>query len=137
MPADHVRRTRSVVVNVCLLAGSILFALLLSEFFLRYIINPRQVEFFQQMKLGDETSQPDVSWIEDNSAGWTMPANESFWYVSSHGEFRVKVITDEHGNRKPESAVKEANPTRKILFIGDSVTAAYEVAYDKTFRAAG
>jgi hypothetical protein len=79
-----------------------------------------------------------LAWREDPVLGWIIRDNQEFEHVSPYGEFKGIVFTGEHGIRVPSPEFqipKKQNTERRILFIGDSVTASYEVDYEDTFVA--
>ncbi|MDC1532066.1 SGNH/GDSL hydrolase family protein [Amylibacter sp.] len=73
------------------------------------------------------------TWYQsDNIAGRTHKANYSGMWGGPLDEFYVKVTTGKNGERN-SSKSNCKNITKKILFIGDSTTAGFEVKDSDTF----
>jgi len=82
-------------------------------------------------------SKPSVFWRHDPLLGWSHMPNSRGTYVGPKPwpvEFSTPVEINSDGLRGPE--VTPVPPGgRRVLFIGDSMLAAFEVPYEKTFPA--
>jgi len=82
-------------------------------------------------------SKPSVFWQDDPLLGWSHKPNSRGTYVGPKPwpvEFSTAVEINSDGLRGPDVApVPEGG--KRVLFIGDSMLAAFEVEYDKTFAA--
>ncbi|AKM81067.1 MAG: hypothetical protein UT13_C0001G0105 [Candidatus Pacebacteria bacterium GW2011_GWF2_38_9] len=111
--------------NLLLIFVSLLFSLILFEFYLRIIKYPYQG--CEEVQLASE------SWLgEFNKAtGWSY--KKSFSYYEDNGKFEYHF--DKNGIRV-ESENYEINHDKKIIaFIGDSVTFGEELSFKDTFPA--
>lgn len=85
--------------------------------------------------LHDTYSKPELFWRYDALLGWSHEPNASGVYVGPRPfpiEFQGKVHLNSMGLRGPEIAPLPAGGLR-VLFLGDSVVAGFEVDDDKTF----
>lgn len=114
------KRFRAVYLKLALLFFSLVLALFSIEFGLRIFL-PQQLVLIR----------PDI-WVPVEGLGWQYAKNLDTTVNS--GERTVRLITDEQGNR-----IGHNHPplpqARKVLFIGDSFTTAYQVEYEDTFTA--
>jgi hypothetical protein len=120
------------LVNALLAIVSLAVGLVLAEVALRYFFKPRAV-LTRQLLTGLGVTDSDQAWQGHSDLGWMIKPNQTFRHVSPFGEFDMAVRTDGLGFRVPLDRDPPANADRTILFLGDSVTAAYEVAYEQTF----
>jgi len=82
-------------------------------------------------------SKPSIFWRHDSLLGWSHQPDSSGTYVGPRPwpiEFRTPVRINSEGLRGPEITALPPDGVR-ILFLGDSVVAAFEVAYESTFVA--
>ncbi len=78
--------------------------------------------------------RPDI-WQPDDGLGWTQRSGVDT--VVNTGERPVRLLTDDQGHRvghRPGRGVR-AEPTRRILALGDSYLVALQVDYAQTFTA--
>lgn len=106
--ASRVRRSREWLIRGGLLAGTLFFALILFEIFLR--VSGIQPDFFAQL-------DPQVS-------AQYIPGKKG-WNVYPSGRQWVEI--NSHGYRDHEWAVEKPPGTVRIAFLGDSYIAAMEV----------
>ena len=126
--------TKSALLNAMLVIVSTIVTLATAEFALRTVIKPRAV-LTREMLTGLGVSDAEQNWDRDPDLGWIIKPNETFHHINPAGEFNVEVRTDEQRFRIPLTGAKAEPVDRTILFIGDSVTAAYEVEYEQSFVA--
>ncbi|MCH7708531.1 MAG: hypothetical protein IH884_08560 [Myxococcales bacterium] len=85
----------------------------------------------------DTYSRPSVFWIHDPLLGWVHEPNSVGTYVGPRPwpiEFEASVKINSLGLRGPEvTDVPEGG--YRVLVLGDSLTAAFEVEYEETFAA--
>ena len=85
----------------------------------------------------DVHSKPSIFWIHDDLLGWRHEPNAKGVYVGPRPwpvEFDAEVRINSLGLRGPE--VEDVPPGGyRVLVIGDSLTAAFEVSYPQTFTA--
>ncbi len=85
----------------------------------------------------DTYSRPSVFWIHDPLLGWVHEPNSVGTYVGPRPwpvEFEATVKINSLGLRGPEvTDVPEGG--YRVLVLGDSLTAAFEVEYEETFAA--
>lgn len=89
------------------------------------------------LPLYDVYSKPEVFWTKDPLLGWSLEPGSKGWYVGPRPfpiSFRARVRINSLGLRGPEVA-PVADGGRRVLFLGDSQTAGFEVAEDRTFAA--
>ena len=100
------------------------------------LYKPRAV-MTHQILLGFGVTDADQNWERSADLGWMVKSNATFEHVSPAGEFNIRIRTGPHGLRVPldETVEDSSEADRTILFVGDSVTAGYEVQYDQTFVA--
>jgi len=125
---------KSVLLNAMLVVVSTIVSLAVAELALRTIIRPRAV-LTREMLRGLGVSDAEQNWDRDPDLGWVIKPNQTFRHVNPAGEFNIEVRTDERRFRIPLTGAKAEPADRTILFIGDSVTAAYEVEYEQSFVA--
>lgn len=85
----------------------------------------------------DVYSKPSVFWQHDDRLGWVHEPGASGVYVGPRPfpiEFQTPVTINSIGLRGPEVGPREEGEYR-ILVLGDSVVAGFEVAYQDTFCA--
>ncbi len=105
---------------------SLFLVLGLCELALRYVIKPRSV-LIDRLQRGQVTTDPDLVWDRHEQLGWIVRPNSDFWFESPFREFRARVVTDGDGFRVRDGNSAARVPGGTVLFVGDSVTAAYEV----------
>ncbi len=66
-------------------------------------------------------------WEHDPILGWKYAANSEGYFSSKNNGFRNKVRTNSKGLRDDEYTYKKDEGTRRILLLGDSVVAGFEV----------
>jgi len=78
---------------------------------------------------------PDSFEVSDPNYGWRMPANISGSYLNvlCLGEFTTRVTINGQGLHDVEHAYEPALDVYRILFVGDSMVAAFEVPLEQTF----
>lgn len=85
--------------------------------------------------LYDVYSKPEIFWVHDDLLGWRHDRGVSGRYVGPRPfpvEFDAEVEINSLGMRGPEIAPRPPDGVR-ILFLGDSVVAGFEVPYAQTF----
>lgn len=85
----------------------------------------------------DVYSKPSIFWRHDDLLGWSHVPGAEGTYVGPRPwpvQFRTPVTINSIGLRGPEVADLPPGGYR-IVMLGDSLVAAFEVAYDKTFAA--
>lgn len=111
---------RKAVVNGALLVASLTIGALLAEGLVR-VLAPQQVII----------KRPDI-WRGSDSLGWTHRPNVNT--TLNTGERTVRVYTDSLGRRVGAgNRANRAGSARRILFLGDSYTEAFQVAYEDSF----
>ena len=71
-------------------------------------------------------------WEPDDQLGWVNIPNASGW-ESCYGECQVQVSINSLGMRDTETTYEKADDQRRILFLGDSITAGMQVPLEDTF----
>lgn len=87
--------------------------------------------------LYDLYSKPSLFWQHDEQLGWSHQPGAEGAYVGPRPfpiEFEAPVRINERGLRGPEIGPRAPGELR-LLFLGDSVVAGFEVAWDDTFVA--
>jgi lysophospholipase L1-like esterase len=82
-------------------------------------------------------SHPEIFWQRDELLGWSHEPNAQGTYVGPRPwpvEFEALVEINSLGLRGPEIAELPANGYR-VLFLGDSLVAGFEVPYEESFEA--
>jgi hypothetical protein len=82
-------------------------------------------------------SKSSTLWIADSELGWHHEPNSSDVFVGPRPwpiEFETSIHINSLGLRGPEVPPRDEDDIR-LLFLGDSIVAAMEVEYDKTFPA--
>lgn len=126
---------RSLLANSLLFVASLIASLVAAELVLRLVIKPRAV-MTRQLLFDLGVTDSDQNWQRDAELGWMIKPSASFRHTSPFGEFDQEIRTDELGLRIPlHDKQQHPGAERTILFVGDSATAAYEVAYEDTFVA--
>lgn len=85
--------------------------------------------------LYDIYSKPEIFWVHDDQLGWRHDRNVAGRYVGPRPfpiEFESEVSINSFGLRGPEIAPLPEGGLR-ILFLGDSMVAAFEVPYEASF----
>jgi lysophospholipase L1-like esterase len=80
-------------------------------------------------------SHPEQFWQKDELLGWSLRPDSKGKYIGPRPwpvEFEAMVEINSQGLRGPEIGERPAGGVR-ILFLGDSAVAAFEVPYEKTF----
>ena len=80
-------------------------------------------------------SKPEAFWQRDPVLGWRLQANSEGTYVGPRPFpilFRTPIRINSHGLRGPEIE-PVADGGHRVLFLGDSQTAGFEVPEDQTF----
>jgi lysophospholipase L1-like esterase len=87
--------------------------------------------------LYDRYSSPELFWRHDETLGWSLEPNARGRFVGPRPfpiEFDTKIETNSLGLRGPE--LPEPIPgERRVLFLGDSFVAGFEVEQEETFTA--
>jgi hypothetical protein len=113
--------------NVLLLAFSLGFALLLGEGVLRAAGYRAIYEVY---------SKPSAFWVHDAELGWSHPPGAHGEFVGPRPwpiEFEAPISINHLGLRGPDPRASEA--AYRVLVLGDSMVASFEVPYDQTFTA--
>ena len=118
-------RRKNWLINFALLTGSLIFAVLLTETALR-------IGWHSRGRYAEATDES-LFWQYDSLLGWTMRANARGEFVRP--EFRTTIATNSHGLRDDELADVPAENEIRILLLGDSVVAGFEVPKDSTLEA--
>jgi lysophospholipase L1-like esterase len=82
-------------------------------------------------------SKPSLFWAHDPLLGWSHPPGARGEYVGPRPwpiEFQAPIEINAAGLRGPELAPLPAGG-RRVLFLGDSMVAGFEVPYEETFTA--
>jgi lysophospholipase L1-like esterase len=82
-------------------------------------------------------SNPEMLWQHDEQLGWSHEPSSEAQYVGPRPwpiEFQSRVVINSLGLRGPEPEPLPENGIR-ILFLGDSMVAGFEVEYEETFCA--
>ncbi len=82
-------------------------------------------------------SNPEMLWQHDEQLGWSHEPSSEAPYVGPRPwpiEFQSRVVINSLGLRGPEPQPLPENGIR-ILFLGDSMVAGFEVEYEETFCA--
>jgi hypothetical protein len=98
------------------------------------VIKPRSV-MTKQILTRMGVTDSDQNWERDSELGWRLKANQTFHHNSFFGEFNQEIRSDDLGLRVPLDGRVIGEAQRTILFVGDSVTAGFEVPYEETFVA--
>lgn len=125
---------RAWVANALLVLISLSLAIAAAEAALRVFFQPRAL-LTRQLLVGLGVTDSDLAWERHPDRGWMIKPNQTFRHVNPYGEFDTPIRTDDLGMRVPLDRDPPKQADRTILFVGDSVTAAYEVPYDDTFVA--
>ena len=116
------------VVVVTLLLGTIAL-----ELAMRFVIMPSSV-MKRQLLIGLGVTDSDQNWEKDSDLGWMIKPNAIFRHTSPFNEFDHQIRTDALGMRVPlDPAAEKPRAARNLLFVGDSQTASFEVAYEQAF----
>jgi hypothetical protein len=128
--------SRQWALNAALLLVSIAISLICVELALRFIIQPRAL-MTKEFLIRQGVTESDQAWERSDLLGWIIKSNATFNHASPFGEFNVAIRTGYMGLRLPLEGARAnlSSAKRTILFVGDSVTAGYEVEYDETFVA--
>jgi lysophospholipase L1-like esterase len=129
-PHEPMRRRRAAgwLANLALAAFSSVLALAAAEIGLRLAGYRAIYEMY---------SKPSLFWRHDALLGWSHEPNASDRYVGPRPwpvEFQAEVRINSLGLRGPEVPPRAADELR-VLFLGDSMVAGFEVEYDETFVA--
>jgi hypothetical protein len=116
--ARRLPQIRRALVNMGLVAGSLLVALLLAEVAIR-LIAPQQLILVR----------PDV-WQPVDTVGWRFRPNLDT--KVNWGERTVRLYTDQDGFRVGRAGRANAPPSRRVLLLGDSFMAALQVGYEQS-----
>lgn len=122
------RFSRIAYAKAALLCGSMTISLILCEFLLRTLGYAAIYEVY---------SKPELLWQHDEILGWSHKPNSEAKYIGPRPwpiEFQGRVVVNSIGLREPEPAPLPENGVR-ILFLGDSMIAGFEVEYQETFCA--
>jgi hypothetical protein len=114
--------------KAALLFGSIGFSFLICELLLRGLGYAAIYEVY---------SKPELLWKHDDLLGWSHQPNSTGDYIGPRPwpiEFESHVQINSLGLNGPELAPLPENGVR-ILFLGDSMVAGFEVEYEETFCA--
>lgn len=87
--------------------------------------------------LYDVYSRPSLFWVHDDKLGWVHEAGAAGTYIGPRPfpvEYQTPIAINSEGLRGPEILPKAPGEYR-VLVLGDSVVAAFEVAYEDTFTA--
>lgn len=87
--------------------------------------------------LYDVYSNPEMLWQHDEVLGWSHEPDSSAEYIGPRPwpiEFRSQVEINSQGLRGPEPTSLPPDGLR-VLFLGDSMVAGFEVEYEETFVA--
>lgn len=112
--------------KAALLVVSLAFSLAVCELLLRSLGYAAIYEVY---------SNPEMLWQHDPLLGWSHEPHSSAEYVGPRPwpiEFRSQVDINSLGQRGPEPASGTQDGVR-ILFLGDSMVAGFEVAFEETF----
>jgi lysophospholipase L1-like esterase len=122
------RRARRLLANLALAVASLGLALGACEALLR-ILGYRPIY--------ETYSRPTLFWAHDPVLGWSHPPGARGEYVGPRPwpiEFQTPIEINAEGLRGPELEPLPAGG-RRVLFLGDSMVAAFEVPYEQTFTA--
>lgn len=70
----------------------------------------------------------------DELLGWAHRPGSEGWFIGDFGEFKTWVRINAHGLRDREIAPGKPAGTLRILALGDSITAAFQVPLEATFE---
>ncbi len=123
----HVRyaKIKNAVVNLMLLLASTLAVVLATELALRLV--------WQHPGRYAGATDESLFWQYDSLLGWSMQPNARGEFVRP--EFRTAVATNRLGLRDDELPAAKGDNEVRILLLGDSVVAGFEVEKDSTLEA--
>jgi hypothetical protein len=107
--------------NAFLMVFSIVLSVVLCEFGLR--VYDRLLNWQYPGEEGDGS----IFWQYDSLLGWKFEPNRSAYFTSKAMRFRTLVKINSKGLRDDEYAYTKKNGVKRILLLGDSVTAGLEV----------
>jgi lysophospholipase L1-like esterase len=118
-------RLRNLLLNLLMVMASSIISLFFIEISLRL--------FWQNPAKYAQAGSESLFWRYDSLLGWTMLPNVQGRYVRP--EFTVEVKANSLGLRDDEIALTKTKSEFRILLLGDSVTAGFEVARSETYEA--
>jgi lysophospholipase L1-like esterase len=119
---------RAWIGNALLAAGSLAATLAIAEVGLRAL---------GYTALHERYSSPELFWRHDETLGWSLEPNAEGRFVGPRPfpiEFDTKIETNSLGLRGPELP-EPISGERRVLFLGDSFVAGFEVEQEETFTA--
>lgn len=87
-------------------------------------------DFYLVKRYGPWTEES-VLWTYDKLLGWKMQPNKSDFFSNPKERFKILCQTNSHGLRDDEMPYQKPPGTRRILLLGDSVVAGFEVEKEK------
>ncbi|KAA3661633.1 MAG: hypothetical protein DWQ10_04145 [Calditrichaeota bacterium] len=117
---------KKIIQNTFLIFGSLLFCTMLFELGVRIFAEP---EFDYTQASADESAL----WQYDAKLGWAMQPNGQCTF--SRPEFSSEIQTNAFGLRDDDFSKEKAKDEFRILLLGDSVVAGFEVQRDGTMEA--
>ena len=88
-----------------------------------------------QIYTGLHPSYEILSSVPDRQLGWKLAPNSLFTYTGSHwyeNEFKTEIKINSLGFRDKERTIKKQEDLTRLVVIGDSSVAAFEVPFEKT-----
>ncbi len=108
-----------------LVCASLLFSLALFELMLRF--------FWTHPAEYARATDESLFWRYDSLLGWAMEPNRRGLFIRP--EFQTAIATNRYGLRDDDFPVEKGEGEIRILLLGDSVVAGFEVARDSTLEA--
>jgi len=82
-----------------------------------------------------KTGYENLDVIPDRQLGWKLVPNSLFTYTGTHwyeNEFKTEIKINSLGFRDKERTIKKQEDLTRLVVIGDSSVAAFEVPFEKT-----
>ena len=124
MPSDR-RLQKPLLINVAITLASLALGMVLVEIGLRiFWKNPAHYE---------NATPENLFWQQDSLLGWTMVHNARGYFIRP--EFSTAISTNSLGLRDDELGSPKPDNEVRVLLLGDSVTAGFEVVRSETHEA--
>ena len=120
------KKLKSIIQNIVILLITIILCVGFFELGVRIFASP-------PFDYATANADASVLWQADSLLGWSMQPSQQATF--SRPEFTASVATNSLGLRDDEIPAEKAENELRILLLGDSVVAGFEVARDSTIEA--